>query len=138
VQFDFDTTDETIQKGEYRYVLGVEKNGCFHKWVAKVLVPGVRQVKVQWLYRKEDVPTSSISHSMRDSELLMTVGVKDQDIVLRASIGDKVTVTEGRKSQSADFWYSRIFNSTRKEVTNAPQKPRRLRREKMHVVSKGQ
>lgn len=56
---------------------------------------------------------------MHGTELLMTEGIHGQDMVLRESVGDRVTVKEGRQSRAADYWYSRFFDIKRKEVIAA-------------------
>jgi hypothetical protein len=91
-------------------ILGIDDKGMHQHWIAKILAVDTREVEVQWLFRPSDLPPR-LKRSLRSNELFMTSEAAMRDKIPQESVQRVVSVAEGCKDQSTDYWYSRQYSS---------------------------
>jgi hypothetical protein len=116
--FDADYPPQVIEPNQYRIIRGIsgdekedEGEADYERWVGKVLTINPTQIKVQWALRSEDITSAERKKfAMRERELLMTTSRDQRDTVQIDHVERVVTVSEGKRDLSSEYWWQRIYS----------------------------
>jgi hypothetical protein len=129
--FAFSTADKDIKPYQYRYVQGMDEKDNPRQWIAKIISTREDMVKVQWLYKAEDLPKAVRARhpNIPCNELFMTSESTQQSWVHREAVEQVIAVAEGNQGDVAGYWCSRSFDAGRNRIENMRSNPSRIHQE---------